>query len=243
MEPLHSGTPRDERGQRFRAGQHAVLSNNIYWNGGHPIPTQPGDVLVPDRDPRKRLADPLLGDPQGGVFTPRWDAAKGRFASGQTTVSGEFGRLVRQYAVPVAENPYFPRDSGLVRVIQEAFVKPGAMTSRDWLVYATETRAVRRQTGPGDVIDAGAAAAEGQISARAWQAVDAPTSRCGEVGTHWRYDMVSDCVGETRIRGPADIPSSANNRFSRGSAGLAQVQSRPATRAAQGSSRTPNHPA
>ena len=61
----------------FPPDSRQVLHNNLYWNGGKPIPTEPQDVLVPDRDPRKILADPRLGNLNAGVTLPRWNAEKG----------------------------------------------------------------------------------------------------------------------------------------------------------------------
>lgn len=86
------------RAEVFGADSRQVLDNSLYWNGGKPIPTEPQDVLVPDCDRHKHLADPRLGNPNEGVTLPRWDAEEGRFLSGQTTIRGEFERLVNRYA-------------------------------------------------------------------------------------------------------------------------------------------------
>ena len=32
--------------------------NNLYWNAGKPISTEPQDVLTPERDAKKLVADP-----------------------------------------------------------------------------------------------------------------------------------------------------------------------------------------
>ncbi len=86
----------------FSPDSRQTLQNNVYWNGGRPIPTETGDVLTPGRDSRKVLADPRLPgfDADKGLILPRWDAAKGQFVSGQTTIRGEFERLVARHAVP-----------------------------------------------------------------------------------------------------------------------------------------------
>jgi len=93
----------------FAPGSKQTLLSNLYWNAGKPIPTQPQDVLVPDRDAKKIVADPRLGSGKvaGGVgieavVLPRWEPAKGRFLSGETTIRGEFERLVRTYGTPAA---------------------------------------------------------------------------------------------------------------------------------------------
>jgi len=89
----------------FALGSEPVLDNKLYWNGGRPIPTELQDVLVPDRDLKRHLADPKVGNPNEGVTLPHWDAEEGRFLSGQTTIGGEFERLVRLYAQPGEGSP------------------------------------------------------------------------------------------------------------------------------------------
>jgi hypothetical protein len=101
----------------FAPGTKQVLHNNLYWNGGKKIPAEPSDVLVPDRDLKRRLADPRLGDPGQDMPAVRWDGAKGRFVSGQTTIRGEFERLVRRYAVPADGSP-------ALRAADPAFMPP-----------------------------------------------------------------------------------------------------------------------
>jgi hypothetical protein len=91
--------------ETFAPGSRQVLLNNLYWNAGKPIPTETKDVLTPDRDTKKIMADPQLRNPGKGVTLPRWNAKKGAFLSGQKTIGGEFQRLVKLYAVPAAGSP------------------------------------------------------------------------------------------------------------------------------------------
>ncbi|MFI5378856.1 MAG: hypothetical protein ACHRHE_06145 [Tepidisphaerales bacterium] len=95
------------RAKTFAAGSQQTIHNNLYWNGGKPIPTDAADTLVPERDPRKVVADPRLPqlDAAKDLILPRWDAASGQFISGQKTIRGEFERLVARYAVPGAGSP------------------------------------------------------------------------------------------------------------------------------------------
>ncbi len=88
----------------FAPASKQAISNNIYWNGGKTIPVETKDVMVPDRDGKKLLLDPQLGNP-AGLTLPRWDAAEGRFSSGQETIRGEFKRLVDRYATLGGESP------------------------------------------------------------------------------------------------------------------------------------------
>src|SRR6266496_3393264 len=70
-----------------------VLSNNVYWNGGAPIPTNSADLINYTDDAARRVADPLLSNP-GGAPTPRWTPPTGTFADGSTTIRQAFLRLV-----------------------------------------------------------------------------------------------------------------------------------------------------
>lgn len=92
------------RGETFAPGSKQVLLNNFYWNAGKKVPTDANDMLVPDRDAKKILADPKLAKTER-VVLPRWDAKKGAFLSGQKTIRGEFERLVKLYGTPAADSP------------------------------------------------------------------------------------------------------------------------------------------
>jgi hypothetical protein len=89
----------------FEPASKPLIRNNLYWNGGKEIPHEDKDVFAPARDPKKILADPRLGDPAKGVTLPRWDPAKRKFLSGQTTIRGELERLVALYGAIPADSP------------------------------------------------------------------------------------------------------------------------------------------
>lgn len=84
----------------FAKGRAPLLLNNLYWNGGKPIPSEPGDTLAPASDRQACFGDPKLGDPNTGLTLPRWDSARGAFLSGAGTIRAEFERLVGLYAIP-----------------------------------------------------------------------------------------------------------------------------------------------
>ena len=88
------------------AGETAsfTLSNNLYWNGGRPIPTSGEDAINQADDDRQKTGDPLLGSQQVLVL-PRWDAQAGRFADQSRTIREAFERLVNQYGKPSAGSP------------------------------------------------------------------------------------------------------------------------------------------
>ncbi len=74
----------------------ARLDNNLYWNGGRPLPGD-GDVLNPAGDARAVTGDPRL-PLQDGLILPRWTGE--RFRSGNLTIREEFERLVMLYGAP-----------------------------------------------------------------------------------------------------------------------------------------------
>jgi uncharacterized protein (TIGR03437 family) len=74
----------------------ARLDNNLYWNGGLPLPSD-GDVLNPGEDARAVRGDPKL-PLQDGLVLPRWTGE--RFRSGNRTIREEFERLVMLYGAP-----------------------------------------------------------------------------------------------------------------------------------------------
>jgi hypothetical protein len=75
-----------------------VIQNNLYWNAGKAIPHQAGDLLVPDQDPARCIADPRLPKFDPAITLPRFDPVKGEFPSGERTIRKEFERLVARYA-------------------------------------------------------------------------------------------------------------------------------------------------
>jgi hypothetical protein len=97
MEDFSDGPPADTSG--------LVLSNNLYWNGGSPIPVDEEVLNVTD-DIRGLTANPLL-PLQPNVVLPNWQGT--RFPSGSTTARAEFERLVRSYGTPAAGSPVIGR--------------------------------------------------------------------------------------------------------------------------------------
>ncbi len=87
------------------AGETAsfALENNLYWNGGSPIPTDSGETVNYTDDPSGTVADPKLGA-QSGLVLPHWEQASGQFADGSTTIRAAFERLVAQYGTPAADS-------------------------------------------------------------------------------------------------------------------------------------------
>ena len=97
-----------------------VLDNNLYWNGGQPIP--PGDLVSPmEDDANPLIGDPLLPDGPNDLLLPRWTGVS--FLSGNATIRQEFERLVELYgqvpahspAVGTANPAYAPADDILGR--------------------------------------------------------------------------------------------------------------------------------
>jgi hypothetical protein len=82
MAPLSVGPP--------GGTSHAVVLNNLLWNGGSPIPEGSGPLRAAD-DPAAVVGDPGLPDPRGAV-APFWDGAPA-LAGGHPTVDAAFRAL------------------------------------------------------------------------------------------------------------------------------------------------------
>ena len=80
------------------------LDNNLYWNGGAAIPSDPAELVNYTDDNSRFVADPLLGG-QAGLVLPRWDENNDLFADGSTTIRQVFENLVLLYGTPAAASP------------------------------------------------------------------------------------------------------------------------------------------
>jgi hypothetical protein len=76
-----------------------ILNNNLYWNGGQPLPNDPADLVNITDDDARVLADPRLGS-QAGLVPPRWSGSQ--FADGSATIRQAFERLATSYGTPGA---------------------------------------------------------------------------------------------------------------------------------------------
>ncbi len=93
------------RQKQFASDAKVTLRNNLYWNADKEIISDPEDVLAPDHDPKKVVANPRLDNLSEDVVLPRWDAIKGSFYSGRKSIREEFKRLVGRYAAPAPSSP------------------------------------------------------------------------------------------------------------------------------------------
>lgn len=86
------------------AGQtaSAVLDNNLFFNGGNPIPEDNGQALRFSDDANARVGDPLLPDPST-LVAPVWDGQT--FADGSTSVREAFESLALLFGLPGAGSP------------------------------------------------------------------------------------------------------------------------------------------
>ncbi len=81
-----------------------AIDRNLDWNGGTPIPSDPGELVNYDDDPHALVADPLLPT-QSGLVLPRWVPAASQFADGSATVRNAFEKLINRYGVFAAGSP------------------------------------------------------------------------------------------------------------------------------------------
>ncbi|MGQ0793021.1 MAG: hypothetical protein ACT4NX_02925 [Deltaproteobacteria bacterium] len=77
--------------------QNAELYNNLYWNGGAPIPSTRGEVFNPKDDKKAVYGDPRINPNQRAITPARWSGDTKSFLSGNKTVREEFIRLVNSY--------------------------------------------------------------------------------------------------------------------------------------------------
>ena len=125
----------------FAPDARLVVNNNLYWNAGKPIPTGPGDMLVPDRDAKRLVADPRIGNPVVGVTLPRWDANKACFLSGRHTVRAEFERLVQRYAA-LGRQCGHQRGRPFLHAARQHFGNQAQLLSQHWLLRPLIVRRV-----------------------------------------------------------------------------------------------------
>ncbi len=81
-----------------------MLSTNLYWNGGMPLPDTSDDVINPSDDASALEADPILPDASTAVV-PRWVEATGSFAGGASSICEAHRGLVEAHATPGTSSP------------------------------------------------------------------------------------------------------------------------------------------
>jgi len=74
-----------------------VLDNNLYWNGGQPLPEDAGELVNPSDDAQARIADPVLPS-LAGLERPVYTPGTGQFAGNYARIADAFMGLAIQYA-------------------------------------------------------------------------------------------------------------------------------------------------
>jgi hypothetical protein len=74
-----------------------VINNNLYWNGGQPIPPDDDEIISYLDDADATLTNPKLPTDQSTFQPPRWLPATGQFANGATSIQQLFAQLVDDY--------------------------------------------------------------------------------------------------------------------------------------------------
>ena len=97
MTHLIAGKPENSTG--------VVLRNNLYFNGGRPIPMDRDRVLNVTDDPQAVAKDPGLPASLRAVVPPSWDPAARRFADGSATIDEVRKRLVESFGTPSEGSP------------------------------------------------------------------------------------------------------------------------------------------
>lgn len=81
-----------------------TMLNNLYWNGGSAIPSDPAELINYTDDPQRQIGNPSLGS-QSGILLPRWNSVTGLFGDGSSTIRAAFENLVSNYGTPTAGSP------------------------------------------------------------------------------------------------------------------------------------------
>ncbi len=74
-----------------------VLDNNLYWNGGQPLPEDAGELVNPSDDAQARIADPMLPS-LAGLERPVYTPGTGQFVGNYARIADVFMGLAIQYA-------------------------------------------------------------------------------------------------------------------------------------------------
>lgn len=126
-----------------------ILDNNLYWNGGQPVP--PGDLVTPTEDDAHAVfADPLLPGQEEAVVLPRWDGS--HFCSGSASIREEFVRLVEQYGRLGAGSPAINQANPVFAPTHDILGRQrGASPDLGAYEYRPAARTDRIFTAPGDL--------------------------------------------------------------------------------------------
>lgn len=73
------------------------LDNNLYWNGGQPLPEDSGETVNPSDDAQARIADPALPS-LAGLERPVYTPGTGQFVGNYARIADAFMGLAIQYA-------------------------------------------------------------------------------------------------------------------------------------------------
>lgn len=74
----------------------SLIRRNLYWNGGSTVPSESADVLAPNADAMRVVADPGL-PAQSGIALPRWNPSAGTFGGGASAICAAHRALVEGY--------------------------------------------------------------------------------------------------------------------------------------------------
>jgi hypothetical protein len=103
MGARNSGDSNDFSDTPIGQMQDVTLTNNLYWNGGNPIPEDAGEAINFSDDSNANSADPGLGD-QTSLLLPRWRPSERNFGDGSETICEAFEVLVQGYGLPTGSS-------------------------------------------------------------------------------------------------------------------------------------------
>lgn len=80
------------------------IRNNLYWNGGEPVPFNQSDMINYTIDQRAMIQDPKLADSASLVF-PLWSSQAQQFGDQFTSIKDVFYSLAFEYGAPADGSP------------------------------------------------------------------------------------------------------------------------------------------
>lgn len=111
-----------------------TLQNNLYWNGGTAVPSDPAELINYTDDSQAIIADPLLAS-QIGLIIPRWDENTGQFADGSASIQAAFINLVQTYGTLQTGSPAIDTANAAQSPAEDILQNPRPATLTDIGAY------------------------------------------------------------------------------------------------------------
>ena len=187
------------------------LGNNVYWNGGQPLPGGGEDMVQIADDPAAIEGDTRL-NPPANLPLPVWDAATGRFGGGAADIRAAFLQLVQAYGVPQAGSAAIdradPAQTSGEDILGQA--RGGAPDAGAYEVQGNEQAVVLPTAAAGPATPGGSDAETGTVAFEPQPTLPLPTA--GGWVTFMRQDGDSERIFRLSIE-PNAVPEDLTARL------------------------------